>query len=353
MIENESPKSKKKMNMMVIILLSIIIAFLITAIPFACEGIYTKIHNRPLFYHEEYGGECFSYEGIFWYVLVLAPLTSGDEEADSSTGPILGYDRQPVMICFLSVLLISWIVLCLINRKFKVLLIVIGLFSAFMLFATTISKLGSKKNDTPTGLVSIRIFTTDIVSNHYVTVDYPSQAIKFTKAGEGVKYGTFEREYLDNVRKPEDVTKEQLIELIKVAEEVKANSDTDWDGNYTYRVEVVYTTRDDCKSIKVTGRNGYPEGWSELVKITNEICGVDFLSEKPEYIVLTPEWFSENFGINDEDFYGDYTVEDYLKAHEVNMQKLSGLHKTGTTFVFNFEEDVNKYRSYCFVKKKN
>ncbi len=352
MIDNETPKNKKKMNMMVIILLSIFIAFSITAIPFVCEGIYTKIHNRPLFYHEEYGGECFSYEGIFWYVLVLAPLTSGDKEADSSSGPMIGYDIEPVMICFLSFLLISWILLCLINKKFKTLLIVIGSFFALTFVVFIFSNLSKVENDKPIELTSIRIYTSDIVSDHYFTVDYPYEAIKFIKAEEGVKHGTYEVEEINKNIKPKEVSKEQLKELIKVAKEVKANSDTDRNGEYTYRLEVVYKTHDGYKEIKVTGYNGYPEGWSELVKISNEIFGSDYLSENPEHIVLTPEWFSENFGIKDEDFYGDFTVEDYLEFKEVNMERLSCLSRDGTTFVFDFEDSFNSYRSRCFIKKK-
>ena len=342
MKEKNSDKSKKYMSMSKIVIISLLIASAITLIYFVIEGICVYTTGKMPYTRVLWGGDCAEYAGIFWHILELYPMTSMDDPAPSDTIQI----SFSVMMIFASILFLFiffWTILCLINRKFKPVIIAYTLAAlSFLIIVLTRRSMTSWK-DTPVELAYIRIYTTDLRPNEYVTVDYPGSALKFIKAGEDGKYGRLEKDYITQGINPADVSKEQLNRLLKAAEKVKNNSRTDIQDGYTFYVSIIYKTRDGYDSLKFYGYGGYPEGWNDLVSITNEICGDEYLRENPETAVLTPEWFTENFGITDDDLPDGMTVAEYLDSKKITMKTFSGLTSSGTTFDFDAARIAAEY----------
>ncbi len=338
-------KKKRKLSMPKIILISAIFAVAVTLLWFVIEGSMVKKTGHMPFERVQSGGECIEYMGIFWGRTILTPMTSIDEPVVAQPD-IIGY-RRPMVFWAIGILFACcWTILTLLTGRWKVILIIFGSAGILFLLVTGIKKAKQAWDETPMSISNVRVYTTDVRSGECVSVDYPWNSVSFVKAREEGPYGKYKTTHLSQMIKPEDVTKEQFKALLKAGQTVKENSNRNWREDFTYRVEIVYKTRTGYGEIRVNGYGGtYPEGWADLVAIVNELAGGEYLRPDPGTFDLTPEWFTENFGVTDEDLPGALTVEDYLNNHDFRRELFSGLSSSGTTYPYDAEKGLQAYLS--------
>lgn len=343
--ENEIKKTSRKLSMWKIILISIIFSTVITFGYFAIEGYCAKNGMRMPIQRDGYGGDCLVYNGIFWTVVVPEPLTTPDDPVVA--GPdIVNFSWQMLIIVYVGLAFIAWAVLSAFNKKIKYVAITIGAAAAVFLAAIGIKKGVTAWKETPVELFAVRVYTTDFRPGQYMAVNYPSTASYFAKAGVEDKYGRIEYTTLNGRISPGELSKKQFKAIIQAAKNLKANSVKDNNKQFAYHIEVVYKQKDGgYGKVSAVGYGEYPEGWAEFVRLTNEICGYDYLSENPETAELTEEWFSENFGITEDDLPDGVTVEDFMKARKIRMESISGYYGVIDTANFDAAKELKYYTS--------
>ena len=321
--EEKSIKKSKKLKMWQIILLSLAVAVVVTGGYLAFESIFVTVFGVPPIHHQQWGGDCSEEIGVFWSVTRLYPMTSADEPVPASPD-IKSFHAPMLLLSVLAIFAVAWIVLSIINGKKKVVFITIGALAASVLLFYAGKKIQKKINSTPEKLIKIEIYTSDIQPGRYFAVEYPRQVYYLVKAGEEGKYGRTETEKLEYKVSTEDVTKEQLGEILKAARKVKENSNHDYKQDMAYFVTVQYRQKKGTGTVSAYGYGGYPEGWDELIRLTNNLCGGDYLSTAPEVEPLTEQWFSETFGICENDLPEGVRVEDFLKTQRIEMRSICG-----------------------------
>ena len=130
-------------------------------------------------------------------------------------------------------------------------------------------------------LIKIEIYTTDIQPGQCFAVEYPRNAYYLVKAGEEGKFGRTETRKLENSVSTDDVSKAELNEIIAAVRKVDENSNDNYKEDVAYFVSVQYEQKKGYCTVGAYGYGGYPEGWDELVALTNGLCGGDYLSETP------------------------------------------------------------------------
>ncbi|MCR4793018.1 MAG: hypothetical protein K5871_09710 [Lachnospiraceae bacterium] len=341
-MEKKHTAGIKTMSMKKIVLVSAVLALLITFIYCVIEGIMVHSTGHMPFEQNVIGGECVIYEGVFWRIELMAPLQAVGETAYSG-GPKIFLSGKMLIVSVLIIFAVSWTVLCLIGKKIRPVLVTIGTALVIYLLIIVTGKIKTSYDDTPTGLSYLRIYTTDLVSGHYIAVDYPSSVLTFVKAGEDGKYGRIESSSMSRHLDADELTRDQFKALLNAVTTVRDNGSNDRELGYTYQIVMIYDTHGGRDSIRITGYGGYPEGWSDLVRITNEICGGDYLSEEPETAELTADWYAENFGVSDDDLPEGVSVEDYLRTEHFVIQRFSGVTSGGMTYGFDAEKALNAY----------
>ena len=321
--ENGETRKSKKLKMWQIILFSLAIATALTLGYLAFESIFVGTAGIPPIHRQQWGGDCREEIGLFWSVTFLEPMTGQDEPAPA-VHDIRNFHAPMLFLSILVLFAVSWIVLSLINGKKKAVFITIGAVAACFLVFFVGKKIRKKINSTPEKLMKIEIYTTDIQPDHYFAVEYPQKAYYLVKAGEDGKFGRTETEKLEYKVNREDVTKEQLNEILAAVRKVKENSVTDSSKDFAYIVTVQYEKKKGYSTVTAYGYGGYPEGWDDLIRLTNNLCGGDYLSHTPEVEPLTDQWFSENFGIYEEDLPDGVTVDNFIKSQRIEMKMLCG-----------------------------
>ena len=331
----------KKLKMWQIILISLGIAVVLTLGYLAVESISVSATGRPLIHREQWGGDCREEIGLFWTIVIPEPMTSIDEPVVASHD-IRYFNARMLFISMLVIFAAAWIVLSLINGKWKTVLITVGAVTAGVLLFIGGKKIQKKINETPEKLIKIEIYTTDIRPGQCFSVEYPRKAYYLVKAGEEGKFGRTETRKLENSVSTEDVSKAELNQIIEAVRKVKENSNKDYKEDVAYFVSVQYEQKKGYCTVGAYGYGGYPEGWDELVALTNGLCGGDYLSETPTVQSLTEEWFSETFGIYEEDLPDGFTVDDFMKSQRIDMNFLCGYRNR---YTFDAEKFYESYMS--------
>ena len=176
-------RKSKKLKMWQIILISLGIAVALTLGYLAYESIALVTTGLPPIHREQWGGECRIETGLFWSVTILEPMTSIDDPVAPS--PDIRNFRAPMLlVSVLTIFAAAWIILSLINGKWKTVLIAVGAVTACVLLFTGGKKIQKKINETPEKLIKIEIYTTDIRPGQCFAVEYPRNAYYLVKAGE-------------------------------------------------------------------------------------------------------------------------------------------------------------------------
>jgi len=327
------PKQQKKLNMGLIILISIAVSALITFGYFGIEGFLVHSGKNMPFQREVYGGECIDEIGIFWGRTILCPMSSVDEPAVSEPD-IIGFNRIKLLKVFAGMAFALWIILCFINKRFKVPIITVAVLATGAFLFLGGKKIKEAVDETPVELSSIKVFTSDIHEDTYCGLWYPHSALHLVKAGEDGKYGKTDSVRMENYTLPAEVSKAQLKALIKATEALKENTDTDRGKDFAYNIYVVYKQLDGYGSIRVKGYGAFPEEWADFARIVNEICGKDYLSEDPVLVSFSYDWFSEKYGIYDKDLPIGMTLEDFLEGRDITMNNICGQDDSGELFTF-------------------
>ena len=316
-------RKSKKLKMWQIILISLGIAVVLTLGYLAYESIALVTTGLPPIHREQWGGECRIETGLFWSVTILEPMTSIDDPVAPSPD-IRNFRAAMLLVSVLTIFAAAWIILSLINGKWKTVLIAVGAVVIGALLFWGGKKIQKKINETPEKLIKIEIYTTDIRPGQCFAVEYPRNAYYLVKAGEEGKFGRTETRKLENSVSTDDVSKAELNEIIAAVRKVDENSNNNYKEDVAYFVSVHYAQKKGYGTVGAYGYGGYPEGWDELVALTNDLCGGDYLSETPTVQTLTEEWFSETFGIYEEDLPDGVTVDHFMKSQRIDMNFLSG-----------------------------
>ncbi len=318
-----------------IILIALLIPLIVTTAYSMVESYCVHNGKDMPIQHDVYGGECREEVGIFWSIFYLEPMTSMDDPTPA-TPPSITFSIVQFLKINVGCAFLLWVAISLINRYFKPVIIVVGILVTGFLAVFGFKKGKKAWGDIPVELESVTIITSDVHPGIYNSMFYPHEACYLVPAGEGVQYGYLEMEYMGRgqYRDPASIKGKELRAIINKAKKIKENTDTDWDKEFVYKVYVVYKTKSGYESVKTTGYGDFPEGWGDFVRLVNETCGLNYLREDPEAVSLSPEWFSETFGIHDSDLPGDMTVKEYLEKRKITIKNCSGMNASGNIFSF-------------------
>ena len=321
--------------MILIILIALGTSFFLTISYSIVESACVHSSHRMPYQRDVWGGECREEIGLFWSVFYLEPLTSIDDPAPSY-GPEISFRLKPFLLINLCATFALWIILSLINRYFKPVIIVVGSLATGFVLIYGGKKLKKSWDDSAVELTNITIITSDIHPGVYNSMFYPHEACYLIPPSDRVKYGYAEYEHMDNndIVQPGSIKGKELRRIINATKDIKEKTDTDWKKEFVYKIVVVYKTRDGYDSIRVNGYGDFPEGWSGYIRLINETCGINYLREDPEAVSFTPEWFSETYGIYDDDIAGDITVKEYLESQRITLQNASCMNDSGNLFRF-------------------
>ena len=336
MKETEKKPSKfKRLHMGFIILIAIGSVLLLTTAYSMIESACVHSGKDMPYQRDVWGGVCYEEVGIFWSVFHLEPMTSIDDPAPAYA-PEINFRLKNFLTINICGAFALWVILSLINRYFKPVIIVVGSLVTVYLVIFAVKKIKKAWEDTPVELTSITVVTCDVHPGIYSTMFYPHNAYRLVPPGGDEEYGYSAREYMDTnkIKMPADIKGKELRKLIDVAKQVKENTDRDYKKDFVYKVVVVYKTKSGYDSVRAVGYGDFPECWPEFIRAVNETCGLDYLRENPEPVTFSAEWFSETYGIYDDDLAGDVTVEDYLELSKINMERASCMNSSGDTFDF-------------------
>ena len=334
-MDSEKKVSKwklQRLGMAKIIFISILLSLIVNFAYLAVETISVKSAKLPPIHKVVYGGECVEYVGIYWIVTSLAPLLSADEVYTPS-GPIESFFLNRLLLDIALLAFAAWVVLALINRYFKVLIIVIGSMACVFLLVTGARKAIEYWKNTPTELCSVTVITSDIHPGVYNSIKYPQKASYLVPAGDGQKYGYSENEEMLDFISPDQVSGKNLRALIKAAEKIREKTNSNHRGDFAYRIKIVYKTRDGYGHVQMLGYESFPEEWGEFIHILNETCGMNYLREKPEMVKFSREWFSDTYGINDSDMPEGASVEGFFNSYQINMATICGMNKSSWEYL--------------------
>lgn len=329
-----------------VILSSVRLSLRINIIYLIIESLCAYVGFLPL-HSRSWGGECRVESGLYWTITHLYPMTDGSQSY-TAPEPVKDFSLLRVLMVTAFLAVIFFIVLSIINKHVKKLLILIAAVAAVIGAVAGVKMAVKKYNDTPIELCSIEVITSDVHQGVCNSLRYPGSAMYLVPAGsDGNRYGYYEEIPIEDGISPESVTKEQLDALLKAAREVRNNRDTDFDGDFAFKIYIVYKTREGYDSVTVWGYEGFPEGWAEFADVLNEICGDAYLRENPELVSFSYDWFSENFGITESDLPGGKTLEDMFtyRRNWLEMDRICGLGLIGHIQTFEPEYYLKVYRN--------
>lgn len=344
MDEKENGKNRKKGSMKKAFIISLILSLVITITYLGIETFCVKTGRDMPYQKVDYGGECIEYSGVFWGVTLLAPLTNKDEP--SAPSPIITYFSWiRLLLVFLTLAFLIWCVLCVFHRRIKPVLIVIGSIVAVVLVVIGCKRLKKAWDDAPVEISSIMVITSDIHQENYFSLRYPYDASYLVRPGDEGEYGKTAYTHMGQCMEPQTVTGKQLKALLKAAQSVKEASDTDKKKDFMYYIKVVYKTHEGYGNVQTYGYGAFPEEWATFVRLTNEICGQEYLREQPEPVILTAEWFSETYGFYDKDLPEGASVEHFLSTQKIPMKYICGIDSSGNYRHYDPTSAIKNYLS--------
>ena len=344
MEKKENGSNEKKFSMRKSILVSVILSLAVNLAYLAVETICVMTGRNMPFQRVAYGGECIEYCGIFWRITAFAPLTRADEPH----APSPNIEYLSVISLFMAILglaFLFWCLLCLFKKRLKPVLITAGGMAAVMLAVVGCKQLKSAWDDAPVELYKIMVITSDIHEGNYFSLCYPADASYLVAPGEDGAYGKTAYDLMTNYTQPQAVTRKQLKALLQAARKVKDASDSDMKKDFMYFIKVTYKTNEGYGNVRAYGYGAFPEEWAEFIRLTNEICGQDYLREQPEPAILTAKWFSETYGLWDEDLPEGASVEHFLSSQKVQMKNVCGLSDSGNYIHYSPSQLILHYLS--------
>ena len=338
---------KKNLSFGRVLLISIITSLIITILYLTIETVCVKTgKNMP--YQKTYsGGECIEYVGVFWNELILCPLTSMDDppyrEEPQFTFKYISLIKIPVLLT-----LCICCVLCLFTKYRKVVAIAVGGILLIIASAIGIRKLVSVINEKPKELCSITVITSDIHEGTFYSLEYPGDASYLVAPGEDGPYGKAAYEKIPASIPSERVSKKQLNALIEATKDL-SNASEYAKSDFMYYVKLTYRKNKGYGYVYARGYNRFPPEWAEFARLTNEICGEEYLREKPDPIYFSTQWFSKTYGIYDEDMPEGASIEGFLESQYINMQTICGKNSTGDYYHFDPEPRLKNYLSFFVI----
>ena len=342
-IEADKPRGQgKKLGIVKIIGISIVVSLFACIAYLTLETICVKTSGNLPIKKTLYGGECIEYNGVFWGITILCPMTSADEP-HAAARPI---QRFSVIRFAYAILLLSFVIslLC-INRYFKLLLILVGSIAGICLVIVGGQKVIEQWRETPVALTSITVITADLHSGTYNSMSYPKQVSSLVMAGEGQAYGYSKNESIQDCISPENMKGKQLQALIKAAKKVKEHTNTDRKKDFAYRIKIIYRTRGGGhKNLQIIGYEAFPEEWGEFIRTLNEACGMHHLRENPEMVTFSKEWFCDTYGIYDRDMPEGLSVDQFIENYGITMQRLCGMNPSSWDYeIIDIEKLLEDY----------
>ncbi len=291
------------------------------------------------------GGECVQYIGRYWGITILYPMTSSDEP-HVNPGPIKAFSFYRFLIAVAVLAFIIFVILCIKNRHTKKLLVIIGAMAMVACGVILVKKAIKKWNDTPMELYRMQIITSDLHPGVVNAIEYPGRAMMLVPAGtDGNRYGYSETIKIENAIPVTEISRDQLNALLDAASAVLDNRTKNYQGDFAFKVEIVYTTRDGYGKLYFHGTDEFPEEWAEFARQVNEICGGDYLRENPEMVVYSDEWFRETYGIYESDLPEGASLQEMKEYNRVgmDMDRICGNGMSGFFIEFKAEKELNNY----------
>ena len=266
---------------------------------------------------------------------------SSPNEPHATPDPVKAFSFLGFLIAVAALAVIIFVVLCIRNRHTSKLLVIVGTIAVAVCGVFLVKKAVKKWNDTPMGFYRMQIITSDLHPEVVHTIDFrvgnPGRALMLVPAGSsGNTYGYSEENRLENTKTVEEISREELMALLDAAFAVRDHRNRNYKGDFAFKVEIVYETRDGYDSVHFYGYDEFPEEWAEFARLANEICGGDYLREKPELVAYSDDWFSETYGIYDSDLPEGASLQD-MKDY------ICGNSISGITTAFNAEDELHKY----------
>lgn len=331
-----------------IILRSFLYSFCLNIIYLFFESACVWVGFIPFAFTSQ-GGECVQYYGRYWSITQFYPMSSSDHP-QPTPDPEKAFSFIMVLITLVAVTFIIFVILCIKNGYAKKVLVIIGAIAVTVCGVTVVKIAVNKWNDTPMELCQIQVITSDLHPDVVNALEYPGQALTLVPAGSaGNLYGYSEVITIENGKDVTEVTRKELEALLDAASAAKEHSIKKYSGDFAYKVEITYTSRDGYyHRMYFRGFNEFPEEWAEFARLVNEICGGEYLRENPELVAYTDAWFSETYGIRDSGLPEGASIQgmkDYV-YRGIEMDRICGNSAIGSLQAYDVEQELNRYLTY-------
>ena len=342
---------RNDLGMPAVILRSFLYSFCLNIIYLIFESACAWVGFIP-FSRRFQGGECVQYFGLYWSITQFYPMSSSDHP-QASPEPDRTFSFLMFLIAVASIAFVIFVILCIKNGHAKKLLVIIGTVAVIVCGVFLVKNAVKKWKDTPMEFYHMQIITSDLHPGVYHTIDFrvgnPGSALMLVPAGSGGStYGYSEKIRIENTRTVDEISRKELMALLEAASAVRDHRNGNYKGDFAFKVEITYETRDGYGSVHFWGYDEFPEEWAEFARLANELCGGDYLRENPELVAYSDEWFSETYGIYDSDLPEGASIQD-MKDNTwfgMGMDRICGNGISGMTDAFNGEEEVKRYLEY-------
>ena len=338
---------RNDLGMPAVILRSFLYSFGLNIIYLFFESACVWVGFIPFAFTSQ-GGECVQYFGRYWSITYFYPLTTADDP-NRAPEPEKAFSFIMVLITLVAVTFIIFVILCIKNGYAKKVLVIIGAVAVTVCGVIVVKMAVNKWNDTPMELCQIQVITSDLHPDVVNALEYPGQALTLVPAGSaGNLYGYSEVITIENGKDVTEVSRKELEALLDAAFAVRDHRNRNYKGDFAFKVEIVYETRDGYDSVRFYGYDEFPEEWAEFARLTNELCGGDYLREKPELVAYSDAWFSETYGIRDSGLPEGASIQgmkDYIHSG-IEMDRICGNGAIGSLRAYDGEEELNRYLKY-------
>ncbi len=325
------------------IFFSLVAALAVTLILFGIDTCGALVSSELPISYERPGGDCSVDQGIGWNILHLYPLTAVSDTYTGSTTHV-NFDFLSLVIVFAALWFLMFLIICLFTKNIRLLLIIFGSILGIVLLIFIISTVKDAIGDTPTELSSIRIHTSDMHPGSCYAISYPRNVYYFVPAGKAGPYGHTQSETLYLEDDVENISKKQLKQLLNAATELKSETVLKGDKEaFAFRVEIVYKTNDGYGSLKFTGYESFPDSWAGFASEVNSICKNNYLSETPQPVRFSKEWFMESFAISEADMPPEGSLDGFIKYRKIDMETISGINSSGNEYIFDISTELDAY----------
>ena len=337
-------KLRKGIGMLAVVLLSIGLSLIVNGVYLGIETACVKAGKKMPYEKIVYGGDCYECRGVYWSILHLVPMSPVDKPIAPSI-PKASFSFVKFGILTLALAFLLWIILSLVNRYFKPVIVVVGSVSIISLSIFGYKKVRASWEKTPDHLIAVTIITADVHPGVTSAMRLPGGTLTLAAPGEAGAYGYLKKEKLTDAIDPATIRGNDLKTLISATKELEEHSNPNKKDGFAYFVRVEYAKKKGIGQTYVFGYGDVPAEWSDYIHTVNQILQTDYIREEPEIGHLTGEWFTETYGVTENDLPEGKSVDDFLTEYRLEMQNACGMNNQWRPFEFRAEKVLEDYLS--------